>query len=52
MRTTARHRGKNCRAGRQVNYGKVSIEEFERRVRDDFARVRKSVQEAGIPPQE
>ena len=37
---------------RQVNYGKVSIEEFERRVRDDFARVRKAVQEAGIPPQE
>jgi len=37
---------------RQVNYGKVSIEEFERRVREDFARVRKSVQEAGIPPQE
>ena len=37
---------------RQVNYGKVSIEEFERRVRDDFVSVRKSVQDAGIPPQE
>ncbi len=37
---------------RQVNYGRVGIEEFERRIRDDFASVRKSVQNSGIPPQE
>lgn len=34
---------------KQHNYGKVSLEEFERRVRDDYAAVRKTVREASIP---
>ena len=37
---------------KQFNYGKVSLEEFERRVRDDYARVQKSIRDSGIPLQE
>jgi tripartite-type tricarboxylate transporter receptor subunit TctC len=37
---------------KQFNYGKVSLEEFERRVRDDYASVRKTVRDTGIPLQD